>query len=99
MDFGRLSDLRYVDFRLPPDHPDTAAVLARAAATPAASGEAPPSPSTAVPGTTGAARSDDSVMRPRCGDVPGLIGGPAADDDHRLAPAAPSLSNPTPVSE
>ena len=30
MDFGRLSDLRYVDFRLPPDHPDTAAVLARA---------------------------------------------------------------------
>ncbi|MBC6991520.1 DUF72 domain-containing protein [Hymenobacter sp. BT491] len=31
MDFGRLSDLRYVDFRLPPDHPDTAAVLARGA--------------------------------------------------------------------
>lgn len=30
MDFGRLPDLRYVDFRLPPDHPDTAAVLARA---------------------------------------------------------------------
>ena len=29
MDFGRLSDLRYVDFRLPPDHPDTAAQLAR----------------------------------------------------------------------
>ncbi|GGF05359.1 DUF72 domain-containing protein [Hymenobacter cavernae] len=35
MDFGRLSDLRYVDFRLPTDHPETAAVLARAhAATP-----------------------------------------------------------------
>ncbi|OUJ71657.1 DUF72 domain-containing protein [Hymenobacter crusticola] len=32
MDFGRLSDLRYVDFRLPPDHPETAAVLARAQA-------------------------------------------------------------------
>ena len=32
MDFGRLPDLRYVDFRLPPDHPDTARVLARAAA-------------------------------------------------------------------
>jgi len=32
MDFGRLSDLRYVDFRLPPDHPDTAAVLQRTAA-------------------------------------------------------------------
>jgi uncharacterized protein YecE (DUF72 family) len=32
MDFGRLSDLRYVDFRLPPDHPDTAAVLAHGAA-------------------------------------------------------------------
>lgn len=31
MDFGRLSDLRYVDFRLPPDHPGTAAVLAQAA--------------------------------------------------------------------
>ncbi|AIZ62915.1 hypothetical protein PK28_03025 [Hymenobacter sp. DG25B] len=31
MDFGRLSDLRYVDFRLPPDHPGTAAVLARTA--------------------------------------------------------------------
>ncbi|NVO30905.1 DUF72 domain-containing protein [Hymenobacter lapidiphilus] len=30
MDFGRLSDLRYVDFRLPADHPETAAVLARA---------------------------------------------------------------------
>ncbi|MCR5887871.1 DUF72 domain-containing protein [Hymenobacter sp. J193] len=30
MDFGRLSDLRYVDFRLPPDHPGTAAALARA---------------------------------------------------------------------
>ena len=30
MDFGRLPDLRYVDFRLPPDHPDTARVLARA---------------------------------------------------------------------
>ena len=29
MDFGRLSDLRYVDFRLSPDHPDTAAQLAR----------------------------------------------------------------------
>lgn len=29
MDFGRLSDLRYVDFRLPLDHPDTAAQLAR----------------------------------------------------------------------
>ena len=33
MDFGRLSDLRYVDFRLPPDHPETARVLARARAT------------------------------------------------------------------
>lgn len=32
MDFGRLSDLRYVDFRLPPDHPETAATLARTAA-------------------------------------------------------------------
>ena len=32
MDFGRLSDLRYVDFRLPPDHPDTAALLARTVA-------------------------------------------------------------------
>ncbi len=31
MDFGRLSNLSYVDFRLPPDHADTAAVLARAA--------------------------------------------------------------------
>ncbi|MDB5236245.1 MAG: hypothetical protein JWR44_3238 [Hymenobacter sp.] len=30
MDFGRLPDLRYVDFRLPPDHPETARVLARA---------------------------------------------------------------------
>ena len=30
MDFGRLPDLRYVDFRLPPDHPDTARMLARA---------------------------------------------------------------------
>ena len=30
MDFGRLPDLRYVDFGLPPDHPDTARVLARA---------------------------------------------------------------------
>lgn len=30
MDFGRLPDLRYTDFRLPPDHPDTARVLARA---------------------------------------------------------------------
>ena len=39
MDFGRLPDLRYVDFRLPPDHPDTAAVLARAA--PLAPGTAP----------------------------------------------------------
>ncbi|GAA3945164.1 DUF72 domain-containing protein [Hymenobacter algoricola] len=29
MDFGRLSDLRYVDFRLPADHPETAALLAR----------------------------------------------------------------------
>ncbi|MDJ0364321.1 DUF72 domain-containing protein [Hymenobacter sp. H14-R3] len=29
MDFGRLPDLRYVDFRLPPAHPDTARVLAR----------------------------------------------------------------------
>ncbi|UOR04498.1 DUF72 domain-containing protein [Hymenobacter aerilatus] len=34
MDFGRLSDLRYVDFSLPPDHPATAAVLARTTATP-----------------------------------------------------------------
>ncbi|NML66789.1 DUF72 domain-containing protein [Hymenobacter sp. RP-2-7] len=33
MDFGRLPDLRYVDFRLPPDHPETAHVLARAQAT------------------------------------------------------------------
>ena len=33
MDFGRLPDLRYVDFRLPPDHPETARVLARARAT------------------------------------------------------------------
>ena len=33
MDFGRLPDLRYVDFRLPPDHPETAQVLARAQAT------------------------------------------------------------------
>ncbi len=33
MDFGRLPDLRYVDFRLPPDHPDTARVLARTQAT------------------------------------------------------------------
>ena len=32
MDFGRLSDLRYVDFRLPADHPETAALLARAQA-------------------------------------------------------------------
>jgi uncharacterized protein YecE (DUF72 family) len=32
MDFGRLSDLRYVDFRLPTDHPETATVLARAQA-------------------------------------------------------------------
>ena len=38
MDFGRLPDLRYVDFRLPPDHPETARVLARAQAT------APPPP-------------------------------------------------------
>ena len=30
MDFGRLPDLRYVDFRLPPDNPETARVLARA---------------------------------------------------------------------
>ncbi|WP_262920518.1 hypothetical protein [Hymenobacter sp. 5516J-16] len=30
MDFGRLSDLRYVDFRLPADHPETPVVLARA---------------------------------------------------------------------
>ncbi|RYU80128.1 DUF72 domain-containing protein [Hymenobacter persicinus] len=30
MDFGRLSDLRYVDFRLPADHPETVAALARA---------------------------------------------------------------------
>jgi len=30
MDFGRLPDLRYVDFRLPPDHPETARVLAKA---------------------------------------------------------------------
>ncbi|MBW3130055.1 DUF72 domain-containing protein [Hymenobacter profundi] len=36
MDFGRLSDLRYVDFSLPSDHPATATVLARAAATPSA---------------------------------------------------------------
>jgi uncharacterized protein YecE (DUF72 family) len=33
MDFGRLPDLRHVDFRLPPDHPETAQVLARAKAT------------------------------------------------------------------
>ena len=33
MDFGRLPDLRHVDFRLPPDHPDTAQVLARALTT------------------------------------------------------------------
>ncbi|MCC2545978.1 DUF72 domain-containing protein [Hymenobacter sp. BT175] len=32
MDFGRLSDLRTVDFSLPPDHPETARVLARASA-------------------------------------------------------------------
>ena len=36
MDFGRLPDLRYVDFRLPPDHPETAQVLARAPARPPA---------------------------------------------------------------
>jgi uncharacterized protein YecE (DUF72 family) len=42
MDFGRLSDLRYVDFRLSPDHPETAAVLARAKAT------APPQPAVYV---------------------------------------------------
>ncbi|TGE19701.1 DUF72 domain-containing protein [Hymenobacter elongatus] len=36
MDFGRLSDLRYVDFCLPADHPDTAAVLRRAQAAPPA---------------------------------------------------------------
>ena len=30
MDFGRLPDLNYVNFGLPPDHPDTARVLARA---------------------------------------------------------------------
>lgn len=30
MDFGRLPDLRYVNFSLPPDHPDTARLLARA---------------------------------------------------------------------
>ncbi|GAA4352432.1 DUF72 domain-containing protein [Hymenobacter saemangeumensis] len=30
MDFGRLPDLRYVDFGLPPDHPETARVLAQA---------------------------------------------------------------------
>ncbi|TVT41487.1 DUF72 domain-containing protein [Hymenobacter setariae] len=30
MDFGRLPDLRHVDFRLPSDHPETAHVLARA---------------------------------------------------------------------
>ncbi len=30
MDFGRLPDLRYVNFGLPPDHPDTARVLTRA---------------------------------------------------------------------
>lgn len=30
MDFGRLPDIRHVDFRLPPDHPDTAAFLGRA---------------------------------------------------------------------
>ena len=38
MDFGRLSDLRGVDFTLPPDHPETASLLARAQAT------APPQP-------------------------------------------------------
>jgi len=38
MDFGRLPDLRYVDFRLPPDHSETTRVLARAQAT------APPEP-------------------------------------------------------
>ena len=32
MDFGRLPDLRYVDFRLPPDHPETTQVLAKAQA-------------------------------------------------------------------
>jgi len=36
MDFGRLSDLRYVDFSLPSDHPATAPVLARTAAAPVA---------------------------------------------------------------
>ncbi|KUG06148.1 DUF72 domain-containing protein [Solirubrum puertoriconensis] len=30
MDFGRLPDVRGLDFTLPPDHPDTAPVLARA---------------------------------------------------------------------
>ena len=30
MDFGRLPDLRYVDFQLSPDHPETARVLAKA---------------------------------------------------------------------
>ena len=38
MDFGRLSDLRGVDFSLPPDHPDTTSLLARAQA----SAPAPP---------------------------------------------------------
>ncbi|GAB2461763.1 hypothetical protein GCM10011375_13120 [Hymenobacter qilianensis] len=38
MDFGRLSDLRGVDFTLPPDHPETATLLARARAA------APPQP-------------------------------------------------------
>jgi len=33
MDFGRLSDLRYVNFRLPPDHSATAAALARTSST------------------------------------------------------------------
>ncbi|MGI4870040.1 MAG: DUF72 domain-containing protein [Janthinobacterium lividum] len=33
MDFGRLPDLRYVDFRLSPDHLETAQVLARAQGT------------------------------------------------------------------
>jgi uncharacterized protein YecE (DUF72 family) len=32
MDFGRLPDLRGVDFSLPPDHPSTAVVLSRSAA-------------------------------------------------------------------
>lgn len=42
MDFGRLSDLRGVDFTLPPDHPDTAALLAKAQPT------APPQPAVYV---------------------------------------------------